>query len=357
MGICFSGDKEGAQVRPDGGSDSDEEVALHRLLGTAGKFDASKFVVDNPGSITDFYVLDKKLGEGTYGTVCKGVNKSTNQIRAIKSIAKTSMQDKNLKRFQQEIRIMKSLDHPNIVKLFETFEDGRNIYLVMELCQGGELFDRILAEGHFSEKQAAELMKQILGCIYYLHENGYMHRDLKPENFLFMENNKPIEGSTLKIIDFGLSCPFKKGQKMKTKAGTPYYVSPQVLEGNYDQACDVWSCGVIMYIMLCGYPPFYGDSDQEVLQRVRSGNYKFDATDWGKTSSDATDLIKGMLKKNVSERLTAKQCFTHTWIKEKAPRAPDVRLPANLLQKMGQFRGGNKLKKSGIACDRWSARR
>ena len=143
---------------------------------------------------------------------------------------------------------MKFVDHPNIIKLFETFEDTRFIYLVMELCQGGELFDRIIAEGHFTEAQGAQIMKQILRCIFYLHSNGIMHRDLKPENFLFVEANDPIEKSTLKIIDFGLSCKFKEGDFKKTKAGTPYYVAPQVLAGKYDQGCDVWSCGVIMYL-------------------------------------------------------------------------------------------------------------
>ncbi len=116
----------------------------------------------------------------------------------------------------------------------------------MELCGGGELFDRIIAAGHFTEAQCAVIMKQVMMIIYYLHENGIMHRDLKPENFLLYEANQPIENSTVKIIDFGLSCSFKPGDKKKTKAGTPYYVSPEVLNGSYSEKCDVWSCGVIM---------------------------------------------------------------------------------------------------------------
>ena len=137
---------------------------------------------------------------------------------------------------------MKFVDHPNIIKLYETFKDARNIYLVMELCSGGELFDRIITAGHFTEVQCAVIMQQILRIIFYLHSNGIMHRDLKPENFLFVEANLPIEKSSLKIIDFGLSCQFAEGEFMATKAGTPYYVAPQVLAGKYDKGCDVWSC-------------------------------------------------------------------------------------------------------------------
>merc|ERR1712190_118666 len=168
----------------------------------------------------------KKLGEGSYGTVCKARNKSTSAIRAVKTISKAQM--KNIERFKQEIAIMKMMDHPNIIKLYETFEDHRNIYLVMELSAGGELFDRIIESGHFTEVQAAILMQQIVRAIYYMHENHVCHRDLKPENFLFT-TKEAIDKNLLKIIDFGLSCKFPAGQVLTTKAGTPYYVAPQVL--------------------------------------------------------------------------------------------------------------------------------
>merc|ERR1712032_163536 len=144
---------------------------------------------------------------------------------------------------KQEIAIMKMMDHPNIIKLYENYEDHRNIYLVMELCSGGELFDRIIDAGHFNEVQAATVMKQIIQAIFYMHENHVCRRDLKPENFLF-SNKDPIDKSLLKIIDFGLSCKYSDGQVLTTKAGTPYYVAPQVLAGKYDQASDMWSCGV-----------------------------------------------------------------------------------------------------------------
>ena len=167
-----------------------------------------------------------------------------------------------------------------MLKLYEYFEDDKHIYLITELCKGGELFDKILEEECFSEKQAAKIFKQILTSLNYCHQNGIAHRDLKPENFLF-ETTHP--NSDLKIIDFGLSKIIKTNEfvgqtgftgvkvnpkeadRMSTRAGTPNYISPEVLAGNYGVECDLWSAGCILYILLCGYPPFYGDDDQEIL--------------------------------------------------------------------------------------------
>merc|ERR1712203_785421 len=256
-------------------------------------------------------------------------------------------QMKNIDRFKQEIAIMKMGDHPNIIKLFETFEDHRNIYLVMELCIGGELFDRIIEAGHFTETQAATLMQQIVKAIYFMHESHVCHRDLKPENFLFT-TKESIEKNTLKIIDFGLSCAFTAGQILTTKAGTPYYVAPQVLAGKYDQMSDCWSCGVIMYVMLCGYPPFFGETDAEVLSKVRLGNFTFNAADWKNISEDAKNLIRMLLKMNPRDRYTAEQALNHDWIKNKAPKATNVSLQAGFVDNLRSFRSQNKLKKAAL---------
>lgn len=182
-----------------------------------------------------------------------------------------------MERFQQEIEILQQLDHPHVLKLYEYFEDSRNVYLVTEICRGGELFDRIIEAEFFSEKVASRIFKQILQSLNYCHSQGIAHRDLKPENFLF---ESKAEDADLKIIDFGLSKIIRNpqflesvgGQKnvkeldrMNTRAGTPNYISPEVLAGNYGVECDMWSAGCILYILLCGYPPFYGDDDQEIL--------------------------------------------------------------------------------------------
>merc|ERR1719359_573110 len=242
---------------------------------------------------------------------------------------------------------MKMMDHPNIIKLYETFEDHRSIYLVMELSAGGELFDRIIESGHFTEVQAAILMQQIIRAIYYMHENHVVHRDLKPENFLFM-TKESIEKNLLKIIDFGLSCKFEAGQALSTKAGTPYYVAPQVLAGKYDHLSDLWSCGVIMYVLLCGYPPFFGETDAEVLSKVRLGNFSFNAADWKNISEDAKTLIRMLLKMNPRDRYTAEQALNHEWIKAKAPNSKNVQLQSNFVDNLRSFRSQNKLKKAAL---------
>jgi len=284
----------------------------------AGGLSHAGFIIDNPGKISEFYDIDKKkLGEGSYGTVSKCTNKNTAVVRAVKSISKAQM--KNLDRFKQEIQIMKIMDHPNILKLYESFEDHRNIYLVLELCLGGELFDRIIDSGHFTEVQAAIVLQHMFRALFYMHENQIVHRDLKPENFLFT-TKESIDKAMLKVIDFGLACKFAPDQILTTKAGTPYYVAPQVLAGKYDQSSDLWSLGVIMYVVLCGYPPFYGETDADVLAKVRLGNFSFNAADWKSVSEDAKNLIRMLLKMNPRDRYTAEQALNHVWVKTRPPR-------------------------------------
>lgn len=306
----------------------------------------STFVLENEGKVTDIYDIDKKkIGQGSYGTVCKCLNKVTGVARAIKTIPKSVMT--SLDRFRAEISFMKLMDHPNIIKLHETFEDHRNIYLVMELCVGGELFDRIVETGYFTESQAAAVMQHMLRAIYYMHENHICHRDLKPENFLFT-TKEVIEKTSLKIIDFGLAHEFGPGITLTTKAGTPFYVAPQVLLGKYDQSADLWSAGVIAYVLLCGYPPFHGETDAAVLAKVRTGQFTFRMPDWKNVSEDAKELISNLLKMNPKERYTAEQSLNHVWVASKAPRAVDLPLGDGVVNNMRNFRSQNKLKKAAL---------
>jgi calcium-dependent protein kinase len=191
----------------------------------------------------------------------------------------------------------------------------------MDLCVGGELFEKVVEAGRFDEGQAAVVMLQIFRVVHYLHENHICHRDLKPENFVFQEKGAPASKKglqTLKLIDFGLSTRFNDDTILQTKTGTPYYVAPQVLAGKYDQRCDIWSCGVIMYVLHCGYPPFYGEADVDVLSKVRLGNYSFNAADWKGVSDDAKNLIRMCLKMNPKDRFTAEQCLSYTWLERMA---------------------------------------
>jgi calcium-dependent protein kinase len=190
-------------------------------------------------------------------------------------------------------------------------------------------------------------MQQVLRAVHYMHQNGVMHRDLKPENFLFATKDS-IEKAPLKVIDFGLSTRYESGQMMATKAGTPYYVAPQVLAGKYDELSDVWSCGVSMFIVLCGYPPFYGDTDAEVLRKVKEGVFTFNQADWKNISDDAKDLIRKMLQFNPKDRFTADQALNHVWVKKTAPRATNVPLESAHLDNLKNFRHQNQLKKAAL---------
>lgn len=306
----------------------------------------AQFILDNSGMIQDAYTMDKrKLGEGSYGSVRKGVHKATGVARAIKTMAKGKLS--SVERFRKEVAIMKMMDHPSIIKLYETFEDHHNIYLVMELCQGGELFDRIIDVGCFGEVEAALVMQQVLRAVFYMHQHHICHRDLKPENFIF-QSTGPVRGNVLKLIDFGLSSEFKEGQHMSTRAGTPYYVAPEVLAQRYNHLCDTWSTGVIMYILLCGSPPFYGKDDQEVLSKAKRGHLIFDPIDWKGISEDAKELIRCLVKLDVSSRFTAEQALNHRWVQHRAPMATNVPLSEGFVDKLRAFRSRNKFVKAAL---------
>lgn len=278
----------------------------------------ARLIHDTWGSINDYYIVEeKKLGQGSFGYVCKGQSRETYINRAIKSLSKARAKETR-KRYRQEILIMKMTDHPNIIKLFETFEDKNHVFLVMELCTGGNLNERVKKVGCFQEKDTAAVMQQILRPVFYMHEKRICHRDIKPENFLLL-TKEPVHENTLKLIDFGFSCTLKKGQMLTTKLGTPWYSSPQVLAGQYDESCDVWSCGVIMYVLLSGQPPFHGKTDAEVMQNVKRGNYAFKGPVLENLSDMAKDMIRKMLKYQPQDRWTAGQALCHAYIKKLSP--------------------------------------
>lgn len=238
-----------------------------RLLRSDGQAERSRaFPESNSGRIRQYYAFQTdRLGTGSFGTVCKAVRKSTGVEYAIKMIFRKQSPDTEV--LNREIRIMKSLDHPNILKLIDVFEDHRFIYLVMELCSGGELLDRIITLGHLTEALASSLMAQILRAICYVHAQGVAHRDLKLDNFLIADGDATqLEDSTVKLGDFGLAK--HTGQGLKTPVGAVSYAAPEVLSGHYSAACDMWSCGVILYILLSGQQPFYGSTPREVRKQA-----------------------------------------------------------------------------------------
>lgn len=197
------------------------------------------------------------LGKGGFGEVKKVIHKLTNNARAMKIIKRDNVDESFMAALNSEIKILQMLDHPNIVKLYEVYQDPKNIYMITEYLEGGELFDMILKSRNFNENIAAKIMKQVLSAVAYCHSKKIVHRDLKPENLLLASN----DSFEIKVIDFGLSRTFSPDKSMYSKMGTPFYIAPEVLKKKYNEKCDIWSCGVILYILLSGNPPFNGKND------------------------------------------------------------------------------------------------
>ncbi|GAW79315.1 calcium-dependent protein kinase 4 [Plasmodium gonderi] len=256
----------------------------------------------------------KILGKGSFGEVILSRDKHTGHEYAIKVISKKHVKRKTDKQsLLREVELLKMLDHINIMKLYEFFEDNNYYYLVSDVYSGGELFDEIISRKRFYEVDAARIIKQILSGITYMHKNNVVHRDLKPENILLETKNK--EDMIIKIIDFGLSTHFEYSKKMKDKIGTAYYIAPDVLHGTYDEKCDIWSCGVILYILLSGCPPFNGSNEYDILKKVETGKYTFDLPQFKKISDKAKDLIRKMLMYTSAVRISARDALEHEWIK------------------------------------------
>ena len=257
------------------------------------------------------------LGEGAYGKVVKVRHKISKVLRAMKIIHKDKMElgAEEEETLINEINVVKSLDHPNIMKVYEFFNKDQCLYIISELLSGGELLDKINENNNLSEDVSAFIMKQIFSAVDFCHQKGIIHRDLKPENILIeSEEEAKKEFFTIKIIDFGTCGKIKNGEMFKLTVGTPLYVSPEVIKNKYNEKCDLWSCGVIMYMMLSGKPPFKGDNDEEIYQSVKEGKFSFDDAIWDEISDDAKDLIKNLLIKNINKRYSAKKALSHPWI-------------------------------------------
>ncbi|KAG6403989.1 hypothetical protein SASPL_136223 [Salvia splendens] len=256
--------------------------------------------------ISDKYILGRELGRGEFGVTYLCTDRETREALACKSISKKKLHTAvDVEDVRREVAIMSSLpDHLNVVKLRATYEDSEAVHLVMELCEGGELFDRIVARGHYSERAAAGVARTVAEVVRMCHQHGVMHRDLKPENFLFA-NKK--ENSALKAIDFGLSVFFKPGEKFSEIVGSPYYMAPEVLKRNYGPEVDIWSAGVILYILLCGVPPFWAESEQGVALAILRGVIDFKREPWPQVSETAKSLVRQMLEPDPKKRLTAQQ--------------------------------------------------
>lgn len=290
--------------------------------------------VEKQPSIEDKYIIKELLGTGAFSEVRLCEHRETGQAFAVKIIDKKALKGKE-DSLENEIRVLKRFSakrqendpdrtwftHPNIVQLFETYEDKSKVYLIMELVTGGELFDRIVEKGSYTEKDASYLIRQVLEAVDYMHEQGVVHRDLKPENLLYYN---PAEDSKIMISDFGLSKMEDSGF-MATACGTPGYVAPEVLaQKPYGKAVDVWSIGVISYILLCGYPPFYDENDANLFAQILKGEFEFDSPYWDEISESAKDFIRNLMCVNVEKRFTCKQALAHPWISGNAASSKNI---------------------------------
>jgi len=267
--------------------------------------------------IEEIYDVKDDLGKGAFSVVKLAISKKTGEKVAVKIIdKKAASTEQDEKRLKTEVEILKKVKHPNVVCLKDMFETSEKLCLVMELVTGGELFDKIVEKGQYSERDASVIVQKILSAVEYLHSINIAHRDLKPENLLLKAGND----TEVMLSDFGLSKIVGAESMMETACGTPYYVAPEVLMSTgYDKEVDLWSVGVITYLLLCGFPPFYGESLPEVFEQIMKAEFDFPDPYWTDISKDAKDLINKLLVVDSKARLTASQALKHPWVEKGGP--------------------------------------
>jgi len=259
------------------------------------------------------YDVGRLLGKGAFSQVYQVNNKRSKESFAVKIIRKEVLgkDEKQRKRIDREIDILTKVEHPNIVRMYDLIETPNYLYLVMELVTGGELFDKIVAKGSYSEKEACLVIKNVVSAIQYLHDHKITHRDLKPENLLC----KGGDDTHVMISDFGLSRILGDNSIAFTACGTPYYVAPEVVSGQgYSKEVDLWSIGVITYFLLAGFPPFMGETLPEIVEQILNADFDYPAPYWDNISQNAKDFISKLLVTDKSKRLTAETALTHPWL-------------------------------------------
>ena len=294
--------------------------------------------------IKQVYKFEKRIGGGSFGKVWLAHRKDYPKYKfAIKEINKEEVKNE-LDLLRREIDVLRAVDHPNIIKLYDTYEESSYIYIVMEYCSGGELFTKITSQGYLHENEARVYMKKMLHAVSHLHSLGIAHRDLKTENFLF---DTTCATKELKLVDFGLSNKFGRGfEQLHSKVGTIYYVAPEVLMGNYDAKCDMWSLGVLLFTMLSGNLPFYDETIGEVYKKLKSAAYSFDKPVWNTVSESAKNLISHLLKVNTEERYSAAEALHHEWFATLTNR--HSHMTASIVDSFKNFRRRSMFQKEAL---------
>ena len=323
-------------------------------------FNKKTFINISKEKLLDNYDVINEIEKNVNYTIYKVKNKKTNEENACKRLSKKLYSDN--KDLIPEIKILYHCDYPNIINLYEIYEDSNYFYLILELCKGGELDDRIIKkieqDNLFSEKEAVKIFKKIIQAIAYLHSNGICHRNLKPDNILFLSEEND---SDLKLINFNLSTIFSYGKykndknlelkeekenktRMNKLLGNAYFISPEMINGNYNEKCDIWSAGIILYFLLSGEPPFNGMNDEEIFSKVKLMKFSFPEKEWNNISNEAKDLIKKMIC-NENERLNANEILEHDWIKKCAPNSKGLLNNINI-QCFKRYKNMHKIKRA-----------
>jgi calcium-dependent protein kinase len=317
--------------------------------------DKQALIHKNEDSVENHYtIVGKSLGEGSFGKVYKVKHNKTGTVRAMKVISKVN--SNNDKEIENEINILKTIDHQKVVKIFEFFISEKNYYIITEYCQEGELFSDITSDSHknkpYTEEAAAYIMYQIFSALFYCHSRNIVHRDLKPENML-LERKDKNDNHDIKVIDFGTAKIFDKDKLENRLTGSSYYIAPEVIFGRYNEKCDLWSCGVILYILLTGLPPFFGKNEEEIFEKIKIGKYDLTSVHWRIVSKEVKDLVKGLLNYNPKVRLGAEQALNHIWFlkfqtKQQANLISDEKIK-NCVKNIQNYKAAYVLQQAALA--------
>lgn len=343
----------------DGGGGAEEAANEDEDEKDLAMFDRGSLAQVKKGNLHSNYELLEELGSGSFGVVHKGRDIRSKGVSlatwvAIKTIPKKKIKDPN--KIKAEFNVLRQLDHAHICKAYECYEDRRNIYLVMDVCSGGTLLETLCEQHKFCEKDVAAIMRQILSALAYLHQSNFIFRDLKTENVMFAQAVKQNTVGNVKLIDFGLCCPFEKGTRLAKAAGTPYSVAPELVTApvQYDQKCDAWSAGVVMYILLSGQYPFRGKTKDELLQNIRREPVSFKDKRWKKISKEAKTLMAELLRKKPDARCDIMEALEHPFMQADYP-LPTQNIMEEVLQSMMHFQSLNMLQKASITALAWRA--
>jgi calcium-dependent protein kinase len=294
--------------------------------------------------VTSDYELGELVGEGAFGVVRRCKHRQTGQEYACKTVVKNQLKRRaDVEDVRREVQILMMLSsHPNVAALLAIYEDDEAVHLILELCEGGQVFDSICAQGFISERSVARLFRKMVEVVQHCHTLGIAHRDIKPENFLL---SKSGPDGQVKAADFGLSQFFRPGKSFTSLVGSAYFVAPEVLKRNYGPQADIWSLGVCLYILLSGMTPFWGDTEEDIFKMVLHADINFESHPWPKISKPAKDIVKRMLERDPQKRPTAAQLLQHSWL---CQAAPDTPLGEDIVERIRSFAAFTKVKRAAM---------